>query len=251
MQVLEIAKNTGMSSQLVQYHLKKLIKDKVIVSTHVAINYDKLKKFHYHLTWQVNSHDVLPKIIEYFNNSKKSIFATKMVGNYDGSSEVIVENSVELRKVIDGLNEKFSEKISGFRAPYFKLSENTLQLISNRGYIYDSSLMADDHPYFLNLPDSSSKLIEFPVEWFLDDWVIFETHQHPPTAAFDIWRSHFDAFTEFGEPPHCINYTFHPACIGHAYRLQVLNQLISYLKQKQAQILPMVDVASSLLSEIK
>lgn len=112
MPVLEIAKNTGMSSQLVQYHLRKLIKDKVIVSTHVSINYDKLKKLHYHLTWQVNDHAVLPKMIEYFNNSKKSIFATKMVGFYDGGSEVIVESSEELRKIIDGLNEQFSEKIN-------------------------------------------------------------------------------------------------------------------------------------------
>lgn len=145
--------------------------------------------------------------------------------------------------------EEFTEKIYGFRAPYFKLTENTLQLLSNRGYTYDSSLMADDHPYIMNLPDSSSKLIEFPVEWFLDDWVIFETHQHPPTAAFDIWKSHFDAFHEFGEPPSCINYTFHPACIGHAYRLQVLNQLISHMKTRNTRFVRMMDAAKELLTK--
>lgn len=147
---------------------------------------------------------------------------------------------------------EFTEKIYGFRAPYFKLSSNTLKLLTEAGYIYDSSLMADDHPYILSFPESRSKMIEFPVEWFLDDWVIFESHQHSPKVALDIWKSQFDNFLEMEDiPPNhrIINYTFHPACIGHAYRINVLDRLISYMKTKNAKFTRMVDVAKSLFTE--
>lgn len=110
--ILDIAKNLNISSQLAQYHLKKLIKDKVIVSTHIAINYDKFNMQHYHLTFQVNDHKIINQIIQFFNQKNKSIFATKMIGHYDVSAELIVENNEVLRNFVDGLLIKFSEKIN-------------------------------------------------------------------------------------------------------------------------------------------
>jgi len=110
--VLDIAKNLGISSQLAQYHLKKLIKEKVIVSNHIAINYDLLDLHHYHLTFQVNDHDILNQIIQFFNQKNKSIFATKMIGHYDGSAELIVKNNEELREFVDELLASFSGKIN-------------------------------------------------------------------------------------------------------------------------------------------
>lgn len=110
--VLEIAKNCNISSQLAQYHLKKLIKDKVIVSTHVSINYDALQMMHYHVTFQLNDHTILPWIIEFFNSKNKSIFATTMMGCYDGSAELIVSDNQELREIIDNLLENFADKIN-------------------------------------------------------------------------------------------------------------------------------------------
>ena len=50
---------------------------------------------HYHLTFQVNDHKVIPKIIEFFKRSKKSLFATQMIGSYDCSSELIVKDNEE------------------------------------------------------------------------------------------------------------------------------------------------------------
>jgi len=112
MPVLEIAKNINSTSQLVLYHLKKLVKDKVIISTHVSINYDKLNVHHYHLSFQVNDHKVLNQIIEFLNQKNKSIWATKMVGHYDGSFEVLVKDSQELRLFVDELLATFSDKIN-------------------------------------------------------------------------------------------------------------------------------------------
>ena len=110
--VLDIAKNCNISAQLAQYHLKKLIKDKVIVSAHVDINYDALQMLHYHVTFQLHDHSVLPWIIEFFNSKNKSLFATTMIGCYDGSAELIVTDNQELREIIDNLLENFADKIN-------------------------------------------------------------------------------------------------------------------------------------------
>lgn len=146
--------------------------------------------------------------------------------------------------------EKLSEKIKGFRAPYFRLSTDTLKLLAEANYIYDSSLMADDRPYLMEVPGTTSKLVEFPVEWFLDDWIIFEDKQHTPSAALDIWKTQFDSLYEMEDIPQnqlVYTLTLHPACIGHAYRINVLERLISHMRTKKVKFSRMVDVAETLL----
>ncbi len=110
--ILEIAKNLEISPQLAQYHLRKLIKDRVILSKNIAINYELLNKQHYHITIQVNDHKVIPKLIEFFKSTKKSIFATKMIGFYDISSELMVKDNEELRETLDQLNLQFHNEIN-------------------------------------------------------------------------------------------------------------------------------------------
>ncbi|MFX0122214.1 MAG: polysaccharide deacetylase family protein [Candidatus Hodarchaeota archaeon] len=159
--------------------------------------------------------------------------------------KTIIDNTTLILK-------NFTEKIYGFRAPYFKLSSNTLKLLVESGYVYDSSLMADDHPYILSFPESRRKMVEFPVEWFLDDWVIFESHQHSPEVAFNIWKSQFDSFLEMEDIPQnhrILNYTFHPACIGHAYRINVLDRLITHMKTRNAKFVRMMDAADEIFAE--
>ncbi len=142
----------------------------------------------------------------------------------------------------------FSDKIKGFRAPYWQLSPNTLKLVSEAGYIYDSSLFSDDRPYFI----PSLNLLEFPVEWFLDDWVIFEIHQHSPTSALDIWKSQFDSFMEIEDIStnrRVFTLTCHPAAIGHVYRLNVLDKLINHMKMNNVTFQKMGDVADQIINE--
>ena len=74
----------------------------------------------------------------------------------------------------------------GWRAPYWSLDPWTLELAFEAGFIYDSSLMADDFGlYRVRFNDQHSvkkgsvfgrlsDLIEVPVSWALDDWPHFE-----------------------------------------------------------------------------
>ena len=56
----------------------------------------------------------------------------------------------------------------GYRSPSFDLSEHSLGSIAERGFLYDSSMMADDAPYFVDTPHG--RLVEVPVDWALDDF---------------------------------------------------------------------------------
>ena len=74
----------------------------------------------------------------------------------------------------------------GFRAPYWALSERTLDIAAELGLRYDSSMMADDvRLYRIRQGDvqdaqagsrfgSPGPLVEVPVSWALDDWPHFE-----------------------------------------------------------------------------
>ncbi len=155
------------------------------------------------------------------------------------------EEKAVFRKMINSLS-PFSDDITGFRAPYWRLSQNTLKLVAESGYIYDSSLFSDDRPYFLE----NLNILEFPVEWFLDDWVVFEMNQHSPSSVFNIWKNQFDAFSiseDIPEEKRVFTLTCHPAAIGHAYRMEVLERLISYIKTKNIKFEMMNQVATRLL----
>ena len=48
------------------------------------------------------------------------------------------------------------ERPVGYRAPSWNFSPNTLDIIRDLGFLYDSSLMVDDRPYELNAAGEST-----------------------------------------------------------------------------------------------
>lgn len=169
--------------------------------------------------------------------------------NFDTLS--VYEQKDVLQKTHKALEEiGGSGSVKGFRAPYWRLAHNTLQLVAEMNYVYDSSLMADDRPYVLQFPDIARKLVEFPVEWFLDDWPLFEMQQKSPSTVFEIWKAQFDALLEMDDIPEgyrVFNLTLHPACSGHAYRIKLLDRLIENMKTAGAKFSRMDVVAESIL----
>ena len=102
--------------------------------------------------------------------------------------------------------------------------------------MYDSSLMADDHPYEVMADGQPTGLVELPVEWILDDfpyfWMDRTTTVRPtmtPDEVFAIWKGEFDgAYEERG----LFILTMHPHVIGHRGRIAMLDRLIAYMKSK-------------------
>src|SRR5690606_246683 len=50
----------------------------------------------------------------------------------------------------------------GYRSPSWELSEHSLALLAERGFLYDSSLMGDDAPYSVPAGEGGSMLVEIP-----------------------------------------------------------------------------------------
>ena len=133
---------------------------------------------------------------------------------------------------------------SGFRAPYWSLGPRTLELVSEAGFRYDSSLQADDYRlYRVRAGDRhtttegtrwgrESELVEVPVYWALDDWPYFEPAPGvgrdglaAPSRVMEIWSGEL-RYAYDTAPGGLLTVTVHPECIGRGHRMLMLEQFI-------------------------
>ena len=125
--------------------------------------------------------------------------------------------------------EKLGVKPEGFRAPYWLISDRTLDLVLELGFRYDSNFMDDDMPYMLRWRGKDTGLAELPVEWLLDDWPHFETNRMTTKQVYDMWKPEFEGIHELGR---YFGLTCHPQCIGRISRLKMLDKLLGEMKDK-------------------
>jgi len=144
---------------------------------------------------------------------------------------VVAEKRI-LRKSVDCIRKAIGKKPVGYRAPWFDLDRNSLTLLSEAGYEYDSSLMTQDLPFLVKQAGSKTKLlVELPVEWSLDDYPAFEVHRKPPREVREIWQAEFDALYSEGS---LFLLTMHPECIGRASRILMFREFAQYMRSKSA-----------------
>ena len=135
----------------------------------------------------------------------------------------------------------------GYRSPAWDLSPCTMEILEEREYLYDSSLMADDfQPYRPRrgdvvteqgfVPGPECNLIEFPVAWELDDYPYFHFMARPINQGLRdaeevgaIWRAEFD-YCRTHMKDGVFNLINHPEIIGRGPRIEMLDQLVSYMK---------------------
>ena len=137
-------------------------------------------------------------------------------------------------RATDYLEQVTGRRPVGYRAPSWNFSPNTLNIVREQGFLYDSSLMADDRPYELMQNGEPTGIVELPVEWIKDDAPYMSMDRRgtarPHTSPFDvldIFKAEFDgAYTERGL---CL-ITMHPHVIGHRSRMRILDGLIDHIK---------------------
>jgi peptidoglycan/xylan/chitin deacetylase (PgdA/CDA1 family) len=143
-------------------------------------------------------------------------------------SELTIENEESvLDKCVIGIREATGADPLGYRAPWFDFSKNSLRLLAEFGFEYDSSLMNQDLPYIIKTGDKS--LVELPVDWSLDDYPAFEMDRKSANMVHETWRSEFDAFYSAGS---LFNLTMHPECIGRPARIEMLRKFVRYMQSK-------------------
>jgi len=135
-----------------------------------------------------------------------------------------------LRQAVDAIEDISGVRPVGYRAPSWNHSPNTLSIIRDMGFLYESSLMADDRPYELLQDGEATDIVELPVEWILDDAPLFNplgNRYMNPRDILQVWIDEFDMAKEEGT---MFLLTMHPHVIGHRSRIVVLEALIAHMK---------------------
>lgn len=137
-------------------------------------------------------------------------------------------------RAVDTLEGLTGVRPTGIRTPSWDFSEHTLDIITELGFAYDSSLMADDAPYEIVADGQPTGIVEIPVEWIRDDAPYFMMERYaglrpymPPRSALQIWIDEFDAARAEGG---MFQLTLHPHIIGHRSRLVVLKNLLEHIR---------------------
>jgi peptidoglycan/xylan/chitin deacetylase (PgdA/CDA1 family) len=146
----------------------------------------------------------------------------------------------------------------GYRSPAWDLSPATAELLIRYGFLYESSMMGNDHhPYQVRIDDviasdepmrfgAETELIEMPISWSLDDFPHFEfLRTQGLMATVGVLQNWIDDFEymrreeEWG----ILTYTCHPFVIGRGHRMLMLERLIQGLTERGAAFATMEEAA--------
>ncbi len=173
-----------------------------------------------------------PHMVEVIQRSGRHEFAVHG-WVHEQNSDLPAEVERELvERAVDYLTEATGERPVGYRAPSWNFSPNTLDIIRELGFLYDSSLMADDRPYEINAAGEPTGMVELPVEWILDDALLMNPlggRYSAPREVLQVYKDEFDVAYEEGT---MFLLTMHPHYIGHRSRIVVLAELIDHIRAK-------------------
>jgi peptidoglycan/xylan/chitin deacetylase (PgdA/CDA1 family) len=172
--------------------------------------------------------------------------------------EGIVRGNEQIRK-LTGRNAR------GYRSPSWDLSPNSVQLLLDHGFRYESSMMGNDYlPYRVRQGDvielqkparfgRPTSLIELPISWTLDDYPHFEflrtkTYVLPglmnAAGVLDNWINDYvymQRHVDWG----VLTYTFHPFVIGRGHRMLILEKLLETIATSGARFCTMEEAAAA------
>lgn len=138
---------------------------------------------------------------------------------------------------LEALNAVAGVRPVGYRAPWWELNWHSAEILSERGFAYDSSLLDGDRPYHLQVSEGASdSIVEVPVDWALDDWEQYAFYPgwtgsgiiESPVKAIEMWSTDARAYHAEGE---CFVLTNHPFLSGRPGRAHMLERLIEEVKQ--------------------
>jgi peptidoglycan/xylan/chitin deacetylase (PgdA/CDA1 family) len=133
----------------------------------------------------------------------------------------------------------------GWRAPLYNFSANSLDLLLERGFTYDASLMGDDIPYLVG-----RRLVEIPSHWGLDDWpqwvqsmdLDYMMPIRSPRTGFRIYEEEFEVARHYGGlwVP-----VVHPFVTGRLSRWHVFSEFLeTVIARGDVWFAPMEEIAA-------
>jgi peptidoglycan-N-acetylglucosamine deacetylase len=181
----------------------------------------------------------------------------------DPSQQSRDEEVADMERALEVL-ERIGVRPLGYRSPSADLSQSTLELVEEHGFVYDSSLMSGDYrPFHPRIGDRvsrteplvrgrESRVWELPMSFELDDWPHFQFNFDPyrkggapPSAVLEIWSGEFDWMDEHLEGG-VLTVCMHPQVIGRGHRVAMLEQFIEHCLAAGGRFSALGDVATSL-----
>jgi peptidoglycan/xylan/chitin deacetylase (PgdA/CDA1 family) len=133
----------------------------------------------------------------------------------------------------------------GYRSPALDLTDNTLAVLEEYGFEWDSSLQGRDfEPYRPRLVvdvdrehgntfGPPSGLLEIPVTWFLDDFPEFETFNgNAMMQSHDVVLRRWIDIFDYGYercPGGVMTFTLHPQTIGRPHHMLMLERFVEHV----------------------
>ena len=174
---------------------------------------------------------ITPSMADRIKRSGRHEFA---VHGWIHEMNMTLPDSVEralVTRAVEELTRMTGSRPTGYRAPSWNFSPNTLAILRDLGFRYESSLMADDSPYEILQNGQPTGIVELPVEWILDDAPLFnpqgQSYMNPRDVA-QVWIDEFDKALEEGT---MFVLTMHPHVIGHRSRMVALELVIDHIKR--------------------
>ena len=141
-----------------------------------------------------------------------------------------------IERGLDALERVAGVKPRGYRSPSWELSDQTLSLLQEYGFVYDASQLARDRPHWVNDGERSTQIVEVPSAWELCDAAHFLFAYTPtylagmsaPSKVEEIWKGDFDGLYQEGDDA-CYVLTMHPEIMGRPHRMQLLERTINYI----------------------
>lgn len=142
-----------------------------------------------------------------------------------------VEKSL-LERAMEYWTKTLGKRPVGYRAPSWNFSPNTLRILREMGFEYESSMMSDESPYELLENGQPTGIVELPVEWIMDDAPLYSPQGNAyesPREVAKVWMDEYDKAYEEGT---MFILTNHPHISGHRSRVVALEMLIQHIKTK-------------------
>jgi peptidoglycan-N-acetylglucosamine deacetylase len=135
-------------------------------------------------------------------------------------------------KALADLTRLTGQRPVGYRAPSWNFSPNTLNIVRELGFRYESSLMADDRAYELLQNGRPTGMVEIPVQWILDDAPLFDPRGDRYSSPRDVAQVWIDEFDKAYDEGTMVVYTMHPHISGHRSRIVALELLIKHIEAR-------------------
>jgi peptidoglycan/xylan/chitin deacetylase (PgdA/CDA1 family) len=211
---------------------------------------DLLERYHIPATWFVPGviAETYPELVRNIHQRGHEIAHHGYCHEHFPSSFTTEEQEeAVLKRGTEAISQVTGERPVGFRAPEDGITRNTIQLLAKNGFVYDSSMGAQDYePYHPRMGDEydlengvirfgrESSLVELPFYQALDDFPIFERWRglqpglRAPSEAREIWITDFD-YCYRNVPSGLWLLVCHPFVIGRGHRMAVFEEVVQHI----------------------